>query len=156
MSRMNAAAARALAIALVTLSFTALAGCRHRFGEDDRRALAALLERQQQAWNRGDLAGYMDGYARTSALVFTSGGKIRRGWDETLAAYRKRYGGDRAGMGRLVLEPLEVQPIGGDGAVVLGRWRLTETPQAGGGVFSVVAERRSEGWRIVHDHTSAD
>jgi ketosteroid isomerase-like protein len=43
-----------------------------------------------------------------------------------------------------------------DGAVVLGRWRLTETPNAGSGVFSVVLERRPEGWRIIHDHTSAD
>jgi ketosteroid isomerase-like protein len=39
--------------------------------------------------------------------------------------------------------------------VVLGRWRLTETAQAGSGVFSVVVERRPEGWRIVHDHTSS-
>lgn len=155
MRRMNAAGARALAMALAMLSLSLL-GCRHRFREADRKELAALLDRQQQAWNRGDLAGYMEGYARTSALVFTSGGKVRRGWDETMTAYRKRYGGDRAGMGRLVLEVLDVQPVGGDGAVVLGRWRLTETPQAGGGVFSVIAERRPEGWRIVHDHTSAD
>jgi len=154
MDRMNAGASRGTATALLALSL--LSGCRHHLQDADRRALAALLDRQQQAWNRGDLAGYMEGYARTPELVFTSGGKIRRGWAETLAAYRKRYGGDRAGMGRLTLEVLGVQAVGGDGAVVLGRWRLTETPQAGGGVFSVVAERRPEGWRIVHDHTSAD
>jgi ketosteroid isomerase-like protein len=98
----------------------------------------------------------MEGYARTPELVFTSGGKIRRGWEETLAAYRKRYGGDRAAMGELAFEILGVQAVGAEGAAVLGRWRLTGTPQAGGGVFSVVLERRAEGWRIVHDHTSAD
>jgi ketosteroid isomerase-like protein len=33
---------------------------------------------------------------------------------------------------------------------------LTDTSQAGSGVFSVMLEQRPEGWRIVHDHTSAD
>jgi ketosteroid isomerase-like protein len=31
---------------------------------------------------------------------------------------------------------------------------LTGTAQAGRGVFTLVVERRPEGWRIVHDHTS--
>jgi beta-aspartyl-peptidase (threonine type) len=70
--------------------------------------------------------------------------------------YRTRYGGDKAGMGQLAFEVLQVQPLGADGAVVLGRWRLTGTPKAASGVFSVVFERRPEGWRIVHDHTSLD
>jgi ketosteroid isomerase-like protein len=33
---------------------------------------------------------------------------------------------------------------------------LTATPNAAAGVFSVALERTAEGWRIVHDHTSAD
>jgi beta-aspartyl-peptidase (threonine type) len=133
-----------------------LLGCSRRFAPADRQSLQALIDNQQDAWNRGDLAGYMDGYARTPQLVFTSGNRIRRGWDETMAAYQKRYGGNSAGMGHLAMDVIEVQPVGSDGAVLLGRWRLTETPQAGGGVFSVVAERRPEGWRIVHDHTSSE
>jgi len=127
-----------------------------RFTPADRAAVSAVLDRQRAAWNRGDLAGYMDGYARIPELVFTSGGQIRRGWDEAMASYQKRYGGDRSGMGELVFTILAVQPIGADGAVVLGRWQLTGTPQSGGGVFSVILERRPEGWRIVHDHTSSD
>jgi ketosteroid isomerase-like protein len=39
---------------------------------------------------------------------------------------------------------------------MLGRWRLTGTPQAGSGVFSIVFERQPGGWRIIHDHTSSD
>jgi ketosteroid isomerase-like protein len=59
-------------------------------------------------------------------------------------------------MGQLAFEILGVQSVGVDAAVVLGRWRLTATPHAGSGVFSVVIERRPEGWRVVHDHTSVD
>jgi beta-aspartyl-peptidase (threonine type) len=57
-------------------------------------------------------------------------------------------------MGHLVFEILSIQSLGADGAVVLGKWTLTHSPSDGHGVFSVVLERRSEGWRIVHDHTS--
>jgi ketosteroid isomerase-like protein len=142
----------------VVLFTMLLAGCAatHTFGAADRRTIVGVLDAQVAAWNRADLTGYMAGYARTPELVFTSGGKIRTGWEETLAAYQKRYGGAPATMGQLGFEILRVQPVGGDGAIVLGRWRLTGTPQAGAGVFSVILERRAEGWRIVHDHTSAD
>jgi beta-aspartyl-peptidase (threonine type) len=126
------------------------------FRPEDVQQITGLLERQRLAWNRGDLPGYMEGYARSPALVFTSGAKIRRGWQATMDAYQRRYGGDRRGMGLLHFAKVEVQNVGPDGAVALGRWRLTDTPQAGSGVFSVVLERRPEGWRIVHDHTSAD
>jgi ketosteroid isomerase-like protein len=145
-------------IAVAATAWLAGAGCasNKRLNPAERREIEAVFERQRLAWNRGDLAGYMDGYARTTALTFTSGGKIRRGWDETLAAYQKRYGGDRAGMGQLTFEILDVTGVGAGAAVVLGRWRLTETPQAGSGVFSVVLEQGPEGWRIVHDHTSSD
>jgi ketosteroid isomerase-like protein len=91
-----------------------------RLNPAERREIEAVFERQRLAWNRGDLAGYMDGYARTPALTFTSGGKIRRGWDETLAAYQKRYGGDRAGMGQLSFDLVDVTGVGAGAAVVLG------------------------------------
>lgn len=124
------------------------------FTPGDRAAVVFLLDAQRVAWNRGDLGGYMDGYARTPDLVFTSAGEIQRGWDGTDARYRARYGGDRAAMGQLTFEILDVQPVGDDGAVVLGNWRLDGTPNAAGGVFTVVLERRPEGWRIIHDHTT--
>jgi uncharacterized protein (TIGR02246 family) len=126
------------------------------FQPSDRVAVLSVLERQRDAWNRGDLDAYMDGYARSPELVFTSGGSIRRGWDEAFAAYKRRYGGHVEGMGKLTFDVLAVQAVGADGAIVLGRWKLEDTPQAGGGVFSVVLERRDGAWHIVHDHTSAD
>ncbi len=35
------------------------------------------------------------------------------------------------------------------------RWSL-DGPNAGSGVFSVVLERRADGWKVIHDHTSSD
>jgi ketosteroid isomerase-like protein len=135
-----------------------LVGCAspRAFTKNDDASVRAVLTAQQDAWNKGDLEGYMRGYLESDALVFTSGGNIRRGYAETFAKYKARYGSDTSTMGTLAFEILGVQSLGADGAVVLGKWALTNTPAAGSGVFSVVLERTNGGWRVVHDHTSSD
>jgi hypothetical protein len=55
------------------------------------REIAAVLEAQAAAWNAGDIAGYMAGYWRSDSLLFTSGGNVRRGWQETYEKYAARY-----------------------------------------------------------------
>ena len=153
----------ALALALVFGPLGGLA-CAHagRFTGSDRDAIVALLTAQQTAWNRGDLEGFLRGYERSPDLLFTSGGKVRRGYAATRARYQARYLGsadDRGEaatkkMGQLALTVQDVRGLGRDGAVVLGQWRLTGTPEAGEGVFSLALLRTRAGWRIVHDHTS--
>jgi len=125
----------------------------------DRAAILQVLHDQQAAWNRGDLDAFLRGYEPSPDLVFTSHGAVRRGFAETRARYFTRYGAHQDGasaMGQLAFEVLDVRALGEDGAVVLGRWRLTGTPNAGGGVFSLAFLRTRDGWRIVHDHTSSD
>ena len=131
--------------------------CAHArgFGPDDRVAIEDVLRAQQDAWNRGDLDAFLRGYDPGPDLVFTSGGRVRRGFAETRARYETRYRSDTTSMGHLEFEVLDVRALGSDGAVVLGRWRLSATPAAGEGVFSLAFLRTAAGWRIVHDHTSA-
>ncbi|MEO8701830.1 MAG: DUF4440 domain-containing protein, partial [Kofleriaceae bacterium] len=102
-----------------------------RFAPGDRAAITSVLEAQVAAWNHGDLAAYMDGYAKIDALVFTSGGNVRRGWQTAFDHYRSKYARDPAAMGHLVFEILSIDAIGGDGAVVLGNWILTASPSDG-------------------------
>jgi beta-aspartyl-peptidase (threonine type) len=132
-----------------------LIGCASTHTFDDR-PIRAVLATQQDAWNRGDLDAFMAGYLRSPDLVFTSGGHIRHGYDETIEKYRAKYGADHSTMGKLAFEILQIQALGADGAIVLGRWKLTDTPNAGAGVFSLGFQRTAEGWKIIHDHTSAD
>jgi uncharacterized protein (TIGR02246 family) len=124
----------------------------------DAAAVTAVLDQQREAWNAGDLDGFLAGYERSDALLFTSGAKIRRGFEETRERYKARYGEARETMGVLEFEILDVRPLGAcsEAAIVLGRWGLSETEQSGSGVFSVILERRGESWLIVHDHTSVD
>jgi ketosteroid isomerase-like protein len=126
------------------------------FSPADRTSVEKVLDDQREAWNRGDIEAFMQGYVQGPDLVFTSGAQIRRGWQVTLDRYRARYGNDTSTMGKLAFEVLEVQALGADGAVVLGRWGLSGLDAPAGGVFSVVLERLEDGWRIVHDHTSSD
>jgi uncharacterized protein (TIGR02246 family) len=128
--------------------------------EADRRAINAVLVAQQEAWNRGDVDAFLTGYWRSEELTFSGSGGISRGWNEVLARYRKTYP-DRAAMGTLDFSGLEFRFLGVDNALVLGRWHLKRAGEKGGengdigGVFSLVWQRFPEGWRIIHDHTSA-
>lgn len=127
-----------------------------RFSAGDRDTIEGLLADQAAAWNRGDLDGFLRAYEPSEDLIFTSGGAVRRGFAATRERYQARYGASAESMGRLAFEILGVRSLGRNGAVVLGRWRLTETPSAGAGVFTLAFARTHAGWRIVHDHTSAD
>lgn len=142
---------------LPLLSLLACSPTERRFEEADRAAIEQLLADQAAAWNRGDLDAFMAGYEHSDALVFTARAKIERGWQSTRDRYEKRYGsGTESDMGKLAFEIIEVRPLGADGAVVLGNWELTETMEAGKGVFTLATLRTPDGWRIVHDHTSAE
>lgn len=149
-------------LALLVLCATACAASRAAPARPDpgaaRAAITAVLDAQAAAWNRGDLAGYMDGYAHAPGLVFTSGGHIRRGWQDAFDHYQARYATDPRAMGHLALtvEQIDLVGTGGDAAVVLGRWNLTDTAHAGHGVFTLIVEHQAAGWRIIHDHTSSD
>ncbi len=116
--------------------------------------LQTLLDEQAEAWNRGDLDGFMRGYWRSSETVFVGSGGVQRGWDAVLARYKKSYPG-RAAMGHLTFSELEITPLAFDAAVILGHWQLQRDQDTSGGVFTLVARRFPEGWRIIHDHTSA-
>jgi uncharacterized protein (TIGR02246 family) len=132
-----------------------MTGCpEHSFAPADETAIRTVLDEQRDAWNRGDLEAFMQGYHRDPAIVFTSGAKIRRGYDETLASYRKRYDTGDAKMGTLSFTDVEVTSLDADAAVVLGHFELTDTPQASQGVFSLVFSKREGKWGIVHDHSS--
>jgi len=97
---------------------------------------------------------FLEGYWHSPELTFSGSGGIARGWDGVLARYKKNYP-DRAAMGQLDFSDLEFHFLGNDAALVLGHWHLARGQGDVGGVFSLVWQRFPEGWRIIHDHTSA-
>jgi beta-aspartyl-peptidase (threonine type) len=123
---------------------------------DPRAAVRAVFDAQVEAWNRGDLEGFMAGYWRSPELVFCSGATVTKGWDATLARYRKRYQAEGREMGRLGFDAIEVLPLGPDAAAARGAWRLSMSDgQQPHGLFTLLLRRTEGAWRIVHDHTSS-
>jgi ketosteroid isomerase-like protein len=116
--------------------------------------IQSVLTAQQDAWNRGEIDAFMNGYARSVSTVFISEDEVRRGWETVRDRYRAKYS-DRAKMGTLSFSGIEVTMLSPDAAVVLGRWQLKRGNNEPHGRFTLIFKRLPEGWRIVHDHTSA-
>ncbi len=116
--------------------------------------IQSVIRAQQDAWNRGDIDGFMKGYARSPSTIFISEDIVRRGWETVRERYREKYS-DRAKMGTLTFSEIEIALLSPDSAVVLGRWSLERAKDRPHGRFTLIFKRLPEGWRIVHDHTSA-
>ena len=125
--------------------------------KDDARRIAAIravLDAQAAAWNRGDIEGYMDGYARSPDTVFVSGDRVTRGWQTVLERYKKTYN-TREKMGTLTFSDLEITVLSKESALVLGRWHLQRSKDEPHGRFTLLFRKTKTGWKIVHDHTSS-
>jgi len=116
--------------------------------------IRAVIEAQQEAWNRGDIDAFMNGYARAESTTFVSEDTVRRGWETVRARYKQKYS-DRTKMGTLAFSELEINMLSNDSAVVLGRWQLQRANDQPHGRFTLIFRRTKDGWKIVHDHTSA-
>lgn len=112
-----------------------------------------VMETQAEAWNRGDIDGFMTGYWRSEKLTFVSGVDVTRGWQQTLDRYKKGYD-SRAKMGVLTFSDLDVTVLSKDSAVVLGNWSLAREKDNPHGKFTLTFRKFKEGWRIILDHTS--
>ncbi|MCM3901429.1 MAG: SgcJ/EcaC family oxidoreductase [Pyrinomonadaceae bacterium] len=117
-------------------------------------AVRAVLDAQVDAWNRGDIEGFMDGYARSPDVTFISGDNFTRGWQTVHDRYKKNYD-SREKMGTLTFSELETTVLGNDAVVTIGRWHLQLANGQPHGRFTLVFRRTGQGWRIIHDHTSS-
>src|SRR5687767_10367893 len=68
--------------------------------------ITKVMSDQSEAWNRGDIEGFMKGYWRSDKLIFVSGTNVTRGWQPTLDRYKKSYD-TREKMGSLKFSDLE-------------------------------------------------
>ena len=151
-----------LLLFIIALSLTAtvslnIYGKQSKTNSRDAKAIAAIravLNAQVAAWNRGDIEGFMDGYWRSPETVFVSGDTVTHGWQTVLDRYKKGYS-TREKMCTLVFSDLEIKLISKDAAIATGRWQLTRAGDTPHGRFTLIFRKTSQGWRIVHDHTSS-
>jgi ketosteroid isomerase-like protein len=113
-----------------------------------------VMARQQSNWNAGDIEKFMEDYLKSDELQFIGSKGIVKGWQATKERYLKSYP-DRAAMGQLKFDILEVDFHSKKSAWVLGKWYLTR-PEKGdvGGYFTLIFKKVKGKWLIVSDHTS--
>ena len=119
----------------------------------DKEAVLKVLRNQEQAWNRGDIDGFMQGYWKSDSLVFVGKTAPVYGWQPTLDRYRKAYPG-KAAMGQLTFDIMQVKILDDNDAFVLGGWSLKREKDEPGGYFTLWFKKINGEWKIVCDHTS--
>lgn len=127
----------------------------------DDAAIRQVLHQQQVAWNRGDIADFMHGYKDAPDTTFV-GSTVRKGYRNILESYRKHYA-TRQQMGQLTFSDMDVRLLpGANGevryAAVTGHFHLDRTARGEAaqddGVFSLLWEKTTRGWKIILDHSS--
>lgn len=112
------------------------------------------LSKQSELWNKGDIEGYMKTYENSDSLSFASKHGISYGWETVLSNYKRGYP-DRAAMGQLKFELIDIKAIESTHALVLGKWSLTKEDNSNpSGYFTLIMEYTDGEWFIISDHTS--
>ena len=62
---------------------------------DTASEIRIVLQSQQDAWNRGDIDTFMNGYSRSDDTVFVSGDEVTRGWQKVSGSLQKEIFGPR-------------------------------------------------------------
>ncbi len=130
--------------AILFISFTSFS---------QQKEIKTLLETQRQAWNSGDITGFMQGYQKSDSLLFVSKNGPEYGWTTVLENYQKSYP-NKASMGYLTFGIKQIKMIDKKHALVLGSWHLKREKDEPQGYFTLLVEKFKDGWKVVVDHTS--
>ena len=118
-------------------------------------AVTQLIQDQQDAWNRGDINAFMEGYWKSDQLVFVGGSGPIYGWKKTRKNYHDRYP-SRDAMGTLTFELIDIVQLDKKVIRVIGSFYLERTIGDVGGYFTLIFKKLNNRWLIVSDHTSVN
>jgi ketosteroid isomerase-like protein len=114
-----------------------------------------VLLTQEAAWNRGDIPAFASGYKDSPDTLFITH-QISRGYAGLIDQYKRDYP-SKAAMGTLTFSELEVHTLDENYAVCIGKYHLERGKKDGGnagGIFSLIFEKTTDGWKIIVDHTT--
>jgi ketosteroid isomerase-like protein len=152
---------RRFLLVLWLVTATSLAsGCRIEIEDTGDSNVTAAVERMlsesADAWNRGELAGFMDDYLESENTTYIGGAGFVIGYDSIEARYAPRFE-PGAARDSLRFEEVRVRRLGAVDAIATARWILHRRDTiTGSGPFTLVLRHTSGGWKIIHDHSSSD
>jgi uncharacterized protein (TIGR02246 family) len=116
-----------------------------------------MLRRSATAWNQGDLAGFMNDYARDTATTYISRGHLRRGWQGLYDMYQTAYFAPGKARDSLSFDEVQVRALTTELALCTARFALHRRGQiVASGPFTLILQRQGDRWLIIHDHSSSD
>jgi uncharacterized protein (TIGR02246 family) len=119
--------------------------------------IRAMLKNSEAVWNRGDLVTFVTDYEDSPDTTFVGREVVKGGREAILARYRRSYP-TRDAMGTLTFSDIEVRPLAPGLALAMGKYSLKRKPEGGGdatGRFTLILRKTKDGWKIIHDHSSA-
>jgi ketosteroid isomerase-like protein len=128
-------------------------GCQNGQREDAENEIYSIILQQQEAWNQGDIDGFMAAYWNSDSLLFVSGDRVGYGWQKTLENYKRNYPTQEI-MGTLDFNILKFEMLSSESCFVLGSWDLERPSGPIGGKFTLIWKYIDGKWVIVADHTS--
>ena len=119
--------------------------------EADKKQILAVISGMQEAWNRGDFRGYMDGF-KNPDVVFVSGGKFQQGWQGTLDHYIRDYS---ASHGTLRFYYIQVEILAPDAAQLISHYELIRPQHPQYGINTRLMRKVNGRWVIALNHVSS-
>ena len=119
----------------------------------DVSEVTEAMKKQETAWNKADIEGFMAYYWKSDSLKFIGSKGITYGWQKTLDNYKKSYPNADA-MGVLTFENNTVEQLSPTKIYVIGKWNLKRKEGDVGGHYTLLWKKINGKWVIVVDHTS--
>jgi hypothetical protein len=154
------ASPRALSLAglllavLVCTASTALPPLDGPASQTERVAILKVITAMQDAWNRGDFRGYMQGF-KNPDVIFVSGGRFQDGWQGTLDHYIRDYGASPAARGTLRFFDIRIEMLAPDAAQLISRFQLVRAEHPQYGINTRLMRKVDGRWVIALNHVSA-
>jgi ketosteroid isomerase-like protein len=117
----------------------------------DKKQILDVIARMQDAWNRSDFRGYMEGF-KNPDVVFVSGGRIQSGWQGTLDHYIRDY---TASPGKLRFYDVQVEILSRDAAQLVSHFELIRPEHPQYGINTRLMRKVNGRWVIALSHVSA-
>ncbi len=119
----------------------------------DSAAIMRMLAASQDGWNEADLAKHVALYV--DSVTFMTGNGPRPGRDRVVESFSRTYFRDGKPIQALSFDRVALRALGDDHVLMTGNFHLTGggRPEQSGW-FTLIWSRTSEGWRVIHDHSS--
>ena len=117
---------------------------------EDRKAILAVLKMQQDAWNKGDLEGFMQGYIKSDSLKFYGSRGLTNGWQNTLDNYKKGYP-TKEHTGNLTFTIDALTKIEEGSYYMMGQFHLVREAGNANGVFLIIFRKIEGEWKVIAD-----